>query len=773
MRTKRIGGYIPVIVVVGLFHSWTGIASAQVGSTAATDATPTADPSAPQGAASSNDIIVTARRREERLQDVPVSVTALSGAALVQRGISSLSDMTSIAPGLTVGSSAAVSKTALTLTVRGQTLGNLDAGLDPSVGVYVDGIYVARLYGVNTGFMDLANVQVLKGPQGTLFGRNSPGGAILINSNDPDFDGYSGHARFTMGSYGQRDLEGVFNAPLVDDLISLRVAVQRDRSDGWGRRSTAPFIGLNDDHSFSLRGKILITPAPNVRVVLSAFHNKQHNNLGVTQLRQTTPAFDAVVAARSGGTATSADFLNLPYNIATLSGFIQATPNLTFQSGGPPGEKSQTNQYSGDARWEINADNTLRLIAGYRKSTALARYDLDGTPYNIIDTVGGVDSRQYSSELQLTGNTLENTLLYTAGVYYFQEKTTDLNQRQNTKSYAGYVSTTYKFTPKFSATLGGRYSLDNKRPVAIGRIAPNDCGIPPILLDDPSVCAATFHRKDGVFVYTGSLEYKPANDILLYAKAAKGTRSGGFNVRTTAANPTAVTDRAQALALYAPFAPEKVLDYEIGLKSQFFDRRLTFNISAYYDDYAVIQRTATVLNPNGTFTARVSSSAQGKVYGAEVEASFAVTPEVMVGGTFDYTHAKYDEFFDLTATGVLDRTNEPFNLTPKFTYSAFASVQNHFETGVANARVDWTYTDDVSTAIAVIRPSSLPFLTQKAFGKLNARASVRFDNGVEFAIFGRNLTNKHTYASMVDLGIAIVGSQEAPREGGLEIAYHF
>jgi len=725
-------------------------------------------PEVKTSASDEGDIVVTARRRNERLQEVPLSVTAYSGEALKERGIENVSDLASTTPGLRIDNFS--NRSALIINIRGQMQTNLDASLDPSVGIYVDGIYVPKLYGANAGLVDIQSLQVLRGPQGTLFGRNTPGGAILITTADPTMEGIHGNASFRMGSYGQRDLEAVLNIPLIDDVLAVRGAIKRVRSDGWARNMSDNGRRLADDHRDNYRVKLLFTPTPDIRLVLSADRFKLDERMDVSYVRDFTPggALDNFIKAQSGGTASAATYANPSRYVANYNPITTSLISYEFQSSGDNRTITQVDQYVGNLQWTFSKAAALEVIVGHRKTDGLTRFDLDATPYSFSPQVTGTIFKQTSAEARLSGIVLNGHLNYTTGLYYFTEKGRDSGQYQDTDAYAVFGQGTYTFSDKLSATGGIRYSKDHKRPTATAKNGNGTCGVPVVLRQDPDICRAQFDYQKGSVTYTASLEYKPVMDILLYAKTSSGTRSGGYNVRVASAN----------LNSFLPFKPEKIVEYEIGAKTQFLDRRLTLNISAYYDDYKVAQRNSTVLNPDGTLASRVTSTAKGRVKGIEADANLDISRQLSIGGTLALTDAKYTRFFDQTITGaVVERTGEPFSRTPDYSYSLNFAFRQPLAfghtTGQFTARADWSFTDSLSSVSSAVRAGTLPALTQKAFGLLNGRLEMSFDNGFGVAVSGTNLLNKDYQAAAIDIGSAIIGFRGVPRKLFIEGNYRF
>ncbi|CAN7215543.1 TonB-dependent receptor [Phenylobacterium sp. LjRoot225] len=720
-------------------------------------------PVAADDAVAVSDIVVTARRREERLQDVPLSVTALSGSMLEQRGVVSAIDLNTVSPNLRVSQGA--QKSLLQMTMRGQSLGNLDANLDPSVGYYVDGIYVAKLSGANAAMVDIERVEVLKGPQGTLFGRNTPGGALVVTSADPHLSDFSGRAQAVYGSDDFRSGELVLNLPLVADKIGLRAAGKVMKSDGWGYNPTRDVGQATDDNWFA-RIKLRFRPVENVDAVLGYERVEIDELSGPQRLVEVSPALTSYFPLVAPATDKITNYLN--------------TPRFLEYGEYPATSKSTVEMITG--RVTVEGDVvSVRAITGYRSTDVEFGLDLDHTPYELMDSTAIYNFKQWSGELQAFGTTLDNRLDFTGGLYYFREigisaGPTNVRprvtptapggayQKYDTDSVSVYGQTVFRFAPRLSLTTGLRYSVDDKfvaaSPVnALGK--PNQsCALGPAVLPDDSVCYAPFKTSHDAILYLASLEYRPTSDIMLYAKIANGTRSGGTNSRATGNNP----------ASFATFAPEKVMEYEAGLKSEFWDRRLRINLAAFYDDYGPIQRSVTFLDTTtGRLNGRVTSDAHATVKGLEFEAAVTPVRGLTLGTFVGLTDAKYSEFID---AGV-DRSGEAFPFTPDYTMGLNASYKMPVGPGDLTISADYFRSAKVISNNSAIRAGTLELLTLPAYDLVNARVSYALDNGLQLAVYGTNLFDRHYDSSASDFSLGVARAAAPPRRIFAEVTYRF
>jgi len=749
------------------------------------------------------DIVVTARRVAENLQDVPVAVTAYSGAALLQQNARAIPDVALLTPGLTIAP-AVLSNSAVNIQMRGQVQSDVIATLDPSVGTYVDGVYWARAYGLNATLVDVESFQALKGPQGTLFGRNTSGGAILIITKDPSFsEGLSGLLSGTYGNYNYQALTAILNAPIVDDKLAVRLVYSGNRRDGFARekQSGRSLGNLND---YTLRGKILIQPVEKLRVQLSAekFHSKVLLDAGrlgyfVPNGRPSLEAgFEQLGAPACLAAAASCTALGNQILAQAMSDMRGNNRSLTQV----PTVTTNTQTFAATAIYDTSF-GAIKAIGAYRKVDSLNFLpDGDGSPIRILDNLlNKAEVRQWSGEVTATGSAFDNSLDFAAGGFAFHEYGFDTNIAStfteigrnlapptgvrkftvsdghiDTVSKGLYGQATWHVTNKFSVTGGVRYSTDRKELTLSNGTS----------LGDPRLSASTFICQSGVcpstssikfdaVSYTAGVDYKIARDVLVYAKTAKGFRAGGQNLRANAAVPASLR----------PFKPEIAYNYELGLKSEFLDRRLRLNIAGYYTRLKDVQRTTSVVV--GTTTATlVENAAAINIYGVEAEASAVLPGDFRVDATLGYTDVSYSSFIDFNG---FDRSHERIPYVPKWTASVSPSWSHELGAGKLYARGDFAYQSATAVsafgffrdANGVLRDatsgtsttgSGIPLTPQivagftnsgidRAHWLINARAGMTLlDGQLDVAVWGKNLSDKRDIVNAV-----VVTGLEAPR----------
>lgn len=463
-------------------------------------------------------VVVTAEKRAENIQDVPIAITAFSGAAIEDKGITDLHGLSNLTPNvnLDAGSPFSGDTSVLSASIRGIGQDDFAFNLDPGVGVYVDGVYLARTIGANVDLLDVSRIEVLKGPQGTLFGRNTIGGAINIVTRDPG-DTPMFEATATFGSLNRRDINATADVPIASNLLSSITfsSVERDgyqhvipfnNTGGWVFDPPTPQNGGSDtarafggQNHYSLRGKLVWTANANLVVTGSVdwTHEDQESIANtVLQTFPNTPGAGGSIAElytlclagvpigvlcsqpRAGGLPS----LNSEPNLLPISPATTQTGNIdTTYANGPNFAKYDTEGGSITAAWTLNDALTLKSITGYRHITWNIGIDLDGSADNgeLLSVTDKQQQQQFTEELQLIGTAFDSRLHYVAGLYYFYEsgfvhdwvpfdgsllavQDSGLNLL-NTNSYAGYVHGDYAITKALGITLGARYSVDVKQ----------------------------------------------------------------------------------------------------------------------------------------------------------------------------------------------------------------------------------------------------------------------------------------------------------------------
>jgi iron complex outermembrane recepter protein len=773
---------------------------------------------------SADDIIVTARKRAESAQDVPVSLTVQSGESLIRQNVVTVADISNATPNvrMMVGG---IGGTAIVAMIRGQVQLEPQSTSDPSVGIYVDGAYLARANGSVGELHDIERVEVLKGPQGTLYGRNTPGGAVNIISKAPNLDSFQAIVSARGASHGEMAGRLTLNVPIVSGKAAIRLTGAYTHVDGWARDNQSGRNIAGKDNYFG-RAALLLKPTD--RLTISTITD--YNDIDVTGGWLKLVKYAPVPGRNLAGEAISAESLNAILAGAPLSPAAAGAAGLGGLAANAALPYNQTNLtlnptglYDLNSRdetrvwgnattvsYELNDALLLKSLTSYRNLRVRNNTDVDGTQYAFIENNTILDQHQFSEEVQLQGESAGKTLNWIVGGYYFREKSSDkytsvqganlttaaalqglfpgitpptnpafipafIQGIQNrvyanprrvvgevvNKSYAAFAQGTYRFSDALSATAGIRYTRDNRSLDSTRRAEISGvCGLAP---DVPNVdlarCVASYNDRFSSITWTAGLEYKPMTDMLTYVKASRGFRSGGRNLRGNTAKTLGA------------FKPETVTDVEVGIKSEFLDRRLRLNFAAFRSDYRDLQRNTLIFEVS-QLNSYIQNIQKATITGFEFEAAGRPTRFLELGGTVGYTRAVYNKF--LTAEGV-DRSAEPFQYVPKWTVSAFAQATLPLSDTVDFVpRIDYRYTDKIfyGTSSATIADD-----TEPAFHIVNARVSLNVDSaGFEAALFARNLFNKHYYADYVAvLSTAgfISGREGEPRTIGVELRKAF
>lgn len=679
-----------------------------------------------------DDIIVTARRREESLQDVPISITVATQEEITARNIQSITDLQAITPGLIL--SGPYRNTPL-VSIRGQ--GGYTPGGIPSVILYMNEVPFATsaqagspggALGANGLFYDLENVQVAKGPQGTLFGRNTTGGAILVQSRKPEND-FGGHVTLTAGNYDDKEFDIALNVPLVADSLALRVASHYQDRDGFTRAESTPNhpegLDLDDTRNFSIRGSLLANFG-NVENLLTAdYLDVKHN--GVSNiLRGVNPNPLHPVNRLFPGIA-----LLVPQQDAL--GIRKQVP-LSAEMGGFLKRWSITNTTS----VELNDNVTIKNIIAYSRTKYAQTIDGDGTVFPFFDPIQSQDvpyvTRQFSEELQVQGtDSLDGRLNWVVGFFYLKQPEEDnftdhinvtfgnpkrVGFKQGESSKAIYAQGDFSITDRLTLTLGGRYTWETisraSREVRLtGACVSTTAGPDCILANSGKFKAPT---------WTIGLNYKVSPDTLLYVTSRRGFRSGGFNLD----GATPVADRT--------FDKEIVTDLEIGAKTavDLGGAVLTGNLAVYRQWYDDIQLQQTLPTPTGPLTIN-RNLGKAEIDGIEFEGSLR-TGNLTLHGHLNYIDFDYTYFDPVVALPI-------FPTLPKFSFGVGARYTLPLPESrgalTLSASYDWQDKSRITSYLD-------PFSDRPSYGLLTLGADWRNAGGSPFDLgfFMTNATNE-------------------------------
>lgn len=788
------------------FSAFATPAWAQDGGTA-----PAEEGAAPTGQAGIADIVVTARRREEAIQDIPVAVQAFSGEALESQRISNAVDLSKIVPALTSSQS---SRDEENYVIRGQSgSGASISGQQVTVPAYFAQVPLPIGDGGGPGYYyDLQNVQVLKGPQGTLFGRNSTGGAILFEPRRPD-DEFGGYIAAEYGNYDNRGLEGALNVPLGSTL-RVRVAGKGLKRDGFTYNATNK-VWQDDRSFFSGRASILWEPS-------STFSNL----LVADMFRSTTNGSSNILAAVNSNALIPTLFGGAVE--AALDKQNAAGPRVTF-SDTPGINRKRSWGVSNITTWQVSDALTVKNIFGYRRFKQLNRFDYDGSGLVILnfdtcataaschprdaDAPWSLNIRQVTEELQLQGQLLDDRLKFIIGLFGADLDTpdanyghqtsvfgsvTDANQYIDDSSRALFGNVSYAFgggLEGLTATAGYRWTRD-RRALTLYQVTSGRCvtGATGTVVSDPAqadACGASFVAKADSDAYTIGLDYKITPQTMIYVAHRQSYRAGGTNPLAAPvlnANPP-IPD---ALSLFR-YQPEILRDVEVGLKSDFRvgDWSIRTNVAGYYQwlDDAQLNQTFAV----GTQTvSALVNAASARIKGVEAELTVAPTSALSLMLAYAYTDAQYGEYLDYSrrdpatnAPTLQDGRIFPFTPKHKLNVSANWTLPVPANLGEVVLSANWAHKSSVTLGL-------VPFITQPDGSNLYDGESIEgatdtidltldwkeaFGGPVDVTLYVTNLTNT-TYkvggASLINSGLGINQRiYNEPRMYGVSVRYSF
>lgn len=555
------------------------------------------------------EVVVTAQKRAQSLQDVNAAVTAFSGDELSFKKVTTIEDLQALVPNLSAGSDFAFAK----LFVRGIGLSSSFTGVDPSVALHVDGVVVSQPTVQLGAFFDLDRIEVLRGPQGTLYGRNATGGSFNLITSKPTEE-FEGYVRFTAGNYDLVRLETALGGPISDNILG-RIAFRSDSRGGYGENIVSG-EDVDDSSKQALRGHLQFNLSDEVDLLLSAeWFNVDDAGLGMKFVRESFPGSTTFPFLGAGGTA--------PGKRDIASEAVHINDRSTWS-------------VTATLNWLLNDNVTLKSITNYRDVDSFLRQDLDFSS-NINDDVQSLSvlSEQFSEELQLIfNNDRWNGLL---ALYYFEEELVgsnrihfddsvptgrtvlDLRGDVDIEAFAVFGNLTYNLTDQLALNVGGRYSYEERT----GEHERFINFVPPSI-------TLPFDNGGDFDDFTPSvgIEWRPSNDVLLYFTYSEGFKSGV--IQTGQAIP--ITD------------PETIENYEFGLKSTLFDSRLRLNLAGFFYDFSDLQVSRTQPVAGGGFVTLFENAASAEGKGIELESTWLVTENFTLGGFLSYLDAEFINF---------------------------------------------------------------------------------------------------------------------------------
>ena len=723
------------------------------------------------------EIVVTSQRREESLQSAPVAVTAFSPDRIDSLGISDPADLAMFVPNASFGDGTGRGSNGASFAIRGVSEARVSPVLDPAVAVYIDDVYYGRPQTTFLKLLDVQRVEVLRGPQGTLFGKNAAGGAVRYITVKPDLAGNSGYLDIQVGDYSRINVKGAMNVVLSDDL-AMRVSAASLSRDGYiTRLADNQSLGIEDTSSYKIQFRY--QPSADTTVDFGFDYTTDYDHNGPTKLIDYW-GFNGAPDAGPGGSAPNAN-VTRAWNFHWAGTPIEYAPNITpdFYTVGGDGRLGRTDTTSTglslDITHVINDGISLRSITGYREVKIYEERDPDdqASAYTFFDDITTINNDFWSQEFQLSGLAFNDRLDWVAGVYYSIEKpsqdnlegrdarrtsqygaqiTNDLSA-QETKSSGIFAQGTYAFDEQWALTLGIRYTEDDKN-FRLDQFASWDFdldalsdafGLPNLLpgvygtCDTGTGAVCLTDSAEGGDVFTSvtpriALEYQANDDIMLYSAVSKGFKAGGTN--------DTIDD------VDTPFDAETVWSYELGARTEIFDGRARLNATYFqmdYTDKATTVTTSTVCNRRCT-----TNVGDGEISGWEFEATALLTDNLQLNAGVGLLDAQWDEIRNPTAGVTL---NSEWSRAPEMTGNIGLRWNGSLNNGTGIvATVDYAYTDEQEAS-----PQDTTTITLPSYELVNARLKFVSAGGEhEFSVFCTNcmdetyLTGGASWAATLD-----------------------
>jgi iron complex outermembrane receptor protein len=728
-------------------------------------------------------VVVTAQKREEKLQEVPIAVTAFSARQLETRGIDNVLDLNALGPGLQVSKTPSNS-TISQISVRGITEINPAIYWDPAVGIYLDGVYIGKAQGSVFDVVDLNRIEVLRGPQGTLYGRNTVAGAINLVTNQPTGE-FGVTNTLEVGNYN-----ALVNKLSVDlpkfGIASISLGARSEQRDGWVTGTSGSSASeLNNRKSNGLRLGANLAFTPTFQADYRFDHSDVDQNPAFAQLYRVNPAYWGAYA-----------FFPPPFTaFAQLPSYVSKDRQTVANINAPVFEKSRVQGHSLTLTWNVNDSNTVKSISAYRHLDWSDSLDLDGSPLDIAFTRRFTKYHEWSQELQWVGHS--GPLNYVGGLYYFTDDGFTNNPQEffassvlydseygtHTKAGAAYAQLDYKVIDPLTLSAGIRYTEEKKE---LDRIF--GCNAP-FVPQDAANCTPGVGQSFNYLIPAGThesgrfeaatptfaVDYKINEHANVYARYAYGFKSGGFNGEFSDPTLPAVTASQDNInETGTPFKPEKQKSLELGAKTNFLDNRVQASAAIFQNKAKDLQESIFVAS--GAAATVVRNAGKATIRGLELEGAVVPVKGTTVRANYAWLDPKYDEFLvDVDADSdpntppvkVNAANNRAFVHAPRNAFNVVVDTRlARFDWGTVSALADYSYTSSIytypyqlsATGTAGNAGQQLASDSQvKAYGLLNLRLSLsqvqlgRAATG-EVALWCRNCANEGVAANFIDFG---------------------
>ena len=687
-----------------------------------------------------DEIVVTAERRSADMQDVPISISAFSGDQLEQSGVTGTLDLEMVTPGLSFSTNGRLGL----VFIRGIGASSLSGpAADPSASTYIDGVYQARFKGALVDLLDIERIEVLKGPQGTLYGRNSTGGAIKYVTQKPSMS-FGGQLKAEVGNYNLKKISATVDTPLVEDTLLLRTSVMKKDRDGYQEVVNHSGDGNDREDLSVVRFTLQYLPSDDLDILIHA------------------------VAMNDDGDVDGSKHFVDPNSVLFSGAQIIDDPRKIASDFGHTEAPIRTRAMDMTIKWSLDWA-TLTSISGYNDHTADPLFtDVDRTDVFVFNqgrrstpnspALPGThgDSQAYTQEVTLA-SVGEEKLSWTVGAFYLQEDAFSLTGGDvnlpavqlftsnrniaDTTAYATFADASYSLTENLRLNAGVRYSHESKE---LSFRFENNGVIGDFKTIDDSWSDWT--PKIG-------MDYSFSDDVMIYFTVSEGFKSGGFT-----------------FAGGASVDPEFVTAYEAGIKSMLLDGRLRLNASAFDYDYEDLQVQGFNFE---TLTNTASNAAEAKIQGLEISASALLSESFQADIGLSWLDAEYEEYFKQVGAEIVDFSGNKLSQAPEFTANIGLAYSAEIDNaGSLTARLDYYYSTE-----KYYEESNSPIVVQDDYELINARISfVSQDEKWDMSVFGKNLTDELVQANGTTGGLwgqGFLGAFTPPRTYGFSLAYNF
>ena len=723
------------------------------------------------------EIVVTSQKRANAIaaQDLPASVTAISEKLIIESEALDLTDIGRMVPNATLHPSATFAGTPNFL-IRGIGVSGTTRSLDPTVGIIVDGVYLGFPVGANLDMFDRESIEILRGPQGTLLGRNVTGGAIVVRTKRPSGN-FGADIDLVIGDYGRKDLSFSVEGPITDTISGKIAVMSRDRDGYWEDNNGGTMIptagAIARGYDETGEGESGTKPDVDLTIVRPMILFEPTENLDIT--------FIAEFLSDKSGTANSRNFVNNDALRRTqLFGYTPPEDRYEINHNLMGGNDLEIDTFIGEFNLQTGS-GILTGIASHRELTYDSSTDFDGSPITLFHFPNNHEEQeQQTFELRYAGSYSDN-IDYVVGVSYFEQEMFVGERRDfGVADIAGvtelfhdsigiFAELDFLVTDKTKITLGARWTEESKDVVfnAIGSCQKDfsSCSGPSSGLER----SGTFDDTTPKLAITHSLN----DDVNIYASYTQGFRSGSFDARA----------RTIDSFLNSQPGPEEVTSIEVGLKSTFNDGRILLNVALFQADYDDIQKLALEeceVNidtcPSGRIQ-RLINAAKATIEGIEIETKISITDQFSIEGSLGYTDAGFDEFLGFDADGVrgYDPVTDPaaaaalkFERVPELTYNIMANYFQPLANGAElDFRLSYSYTDDFTNDALMTKA-----IITDSYGLLDASVSYTFaESGLKLTVFGKNITDEDYHDFALDNVLTSLTWGGVPDTYGLRLTY--